>query len=248
MIKRGLIIIASLLLLSVAACLLYLFFPPKPKAEWNTSPGASIIMVDRLGRSHVDYGYIPDARVWGDGRIIWVEYDSGGRRRVLEGHLSTEAMAQLINQFIEAGFFKGHRRFNWGGVLGPYVEIWLSDAHHTIAIGGTSDYDNESVLELVALVKSGAGTEGVTFTPTEGTLFAFPREKVDVPPDAEARFQWPDEEFGYGLEQVYESGGEIEITGKELTFAWEIVSYPASLVESGGQVYWIAVVVPGIMY
>jgi len=165
---------------------------------------------------------------------------------VLEGHLSKGEMAQLLNQFIEAGFFKGYRRFNWSGVLGPYVEIQLSNAHHTVVIGGASSYDNKSVLDLVALVKSGAGTEGVTFTPTEGTLYAFHREEVDVPPDAEARFQWPDEEFGYGLEQVYESSGEIRITGKELTLAWEIVSYPIPLVESGGQVYWIAVVVPGV--
>jgi len=246
MIKRVVIIVAGLLLLSAAACLLYLFFPPTPKADWNMSPDTPTITVDRLGGTHVEYGYIPDARVWGDGRIIWVEYDSGGRRRVLEGHLSKEEMAQLINQFIGAGFFKGYRRFNWGGVLGPYVDIRLSNAHHMVAIGGTSDYDNKSVLDLVALVKSGAGTEGVTFTPTEGTLYVFPREDVDVPPDAQASFQWPDEEFGYGLEQAYELGGEIDITGKELTFAWEIVSYPTPLVESGGQVYWIAVVVPGV--
>lgn len=249
MMKRALIIVASLLLLSVTACLLYLFVPPRIKAEWNTSPGACIIEVDLSGEPERDYNYIPDARVWGDGRITWVEYNSDGKRRVLEGHLSKEEMARLINQFIEAGFFNGYRRFpDWDGEVGPFVVIELSNVYHMVVIGGMSDYDNKSVLDLVAWLRSGAGTEGMTFTPIAGTLYVFPREDVAVPPDAHARFQWPDEEFGYGLEQVYESGDNIDITGKELTFAWEIVSYPTPLVESGGHVYWIAVVVPGAHY
>ncbi len=51
--------------------------PPKPPLNWDASPSAVIVEVTIIGglvpREYV-MNAIPDARVWGDGRIVWVEY------------------------------------------------------------------------------------------------------------------------------------------------------------------------------
>jgi hypothetical protein len=249
MMKRVLGVTIGLVALAMLAGALYLFIPPKVEAEWDTSPDTRVIVVGYLGE--VDYNYIPDAQVWGDGHIIWVEHDTHDNRQVLEGYLSKGEMTKLINQLIDAGFFRGCRRFNWRFPgFGEYVGVSLSNVHHQVVIDPISEYDNKQVLELVDLLKSGAGAKGTAFVPTAGTLLAYPLETTDFPQDAEASYQWPDDEFGYGLEEVYTNKphNERRITGEELKFAWRIVNSPAPLVQSRGGVYWIAVVIPGVSF
>ncbi|MEM7345944.1 MAG: hypothetical protein AAF485_17025, partial [Chloroflexota bacterium] len=61
---------------------LYFFFFAAPMAVWYPSSDTEII---RLGYSgEVDSGYISDVKLWGDGRIVWVEYASNGNRQGLD--------------------------------------------------------------------------------------------------------------------------------------------------------------------
>ena len=56
---------------------------PKPKTEWDQSPDAVIIEATITGGlvpMNFMENYIPEAQVWGDGRIVWVEETSNGRR------------------------------------------------------------------------------------------------------------------------------------------------------------------------
>ena len=246
MIKRVLVVTIGLIMFAILSGALYLLVPPRIEAEWDTSSDTRVIVVGYLGE--VDYNYIPDSQLWGDGHIIWVEYDNHDNRQVLEDYLPKEEIAKLINQLIEADFFRGYRRFNWGFLgFGKYVGVSLSNVHHQVVVA-PSEYDNEQVLELVDFLKSGAGVEGTAFVPTVGTLLAYPLKTTGFPQDAEASYQWPDDEFGYALEEVYANKphNERQIAGEELEFAWEIVNSPAPLVESIGKVYWIAVVIPGV--
>jgi hypothetical protein len=48
--------------------------------------------------------YLPDLRVWGDGRIIRVTY-SGNRRLVTTGHLSPDQVERLLTTLSNQGFF-----------------------------------------------------------------------------------------------------------------------------------------------
>jgi hypothetical protein len=248
MMRRVLIIVCAVILLLVIAGLLYVFLPPRLRAEWDTSPEVSIIKVGYVGE--VDYNYIPAAQVWGDGHIIWVEYDSKGNRRVLEGSLSKDELAQLIDKLIDADFFKGYRRFDWRLLSGEYLSLRLSNVWHQVAIDPTGGYSNSAVLDLVEFLKSGAGTTGTDLIPVQGILHAYPLEQVSLPNDLEASYQWPDERFGYGLESVYlkKPHNEIPIAGEELAFAWEVVNSPSPLVESEGEVYWIGVVIPYVSF
>lgn len=247
MMKRALGIVIGLVVLVILAGALYLFVPPKIKAEWDTSPDTRIIVVGYLGE--VDYNYIPDVQVWGDGHITWVEHDANKNRQVLESYLSEDEITKLINQLIDASFFKGYRRLNWRFIgFGEYLGINLSDVHHQVIITPHPEHDNEQILELVSFLKSGAGAEGTAFVPKVGTLLAYPLKTTDFPQDEEASHQWLDDEFGYGLEEVYanEPHNEKLVAGKELEFAWKIVNSPSPLVESRGKVYWIAVVIPKV--
>jgi len=251
MIKRILTVIVALVLITVVTAILYLFLPLRVETEWDTSPDTRVIKVrDYFGES--DYNDIPDAQVWGDGRIIWVERRADGERRVLEGYLSDKEMLLLITQLIDAGFFKGYRRFpSWNIEFGRWLNVNLANDYYevlVIPLDPRLKYDNEIVLDLVDFLKSGAGTTGVDFTPTVGRLIVYPVEDTSLPADAKAEYHWPDDEFGYGLEAVYTNKPHNErlITGEELSFAWGIVNSPTPLVESRGKVYWIAVVVPNV--
>jgi len=58
-------------------------FAPKPKVEWDTSPGTIVAQAAHpIKHSLVSIppeytrNYIPEARLWGDGRIVWATYYS----------------------------------------------------------------------------------------------------------------------------------------------------------------------------
>ena len=199
----------------------------------------------------VDYNYIPDVQIWGDGHIVWVQHDASGKRQVREGYLSKEEMTRLINQFIEGGFFKGYSRLNWGVPAGEIETIDLPNTHYDVALNTYPGHNNQPVLGLVDFLRAGAGVTGAEFIPEKATLWVYPLEELDkdeYPQDSKANYEWPDEEFGYSLETVYQnkSSKGREIAGKELDFAWEIVNNPKPLVESKGKIYWIAVIVSKI--
>ncbi len=239
--KRVLIIGFALALLAIVAGALYLFLPLKVAAEWDVSPETCVITVGYLGE--IDYNYIPDVRIWGDGRIVWVEYDTKGNRKVLQGYLSQDETTELVNRLIDAGFFNKYRRLNWRiPEFGSYISVNLTNVQHQVVTDPLSGYNNEQVLGLTDFLQSGAGVTGTEFIPTTGRLVASPLEKVGFPQDSKANYYWPDEQFGYSLGEGYNE----QITGEELKLAWEIVNSPTPLVESMGEVYWIALIIPGV--
>jgi hypothetical protein len=241
--KRILTTLTAFIFLIASTILLFLLLPPKPKADWDFSSEARIITVGYRGE--VDYNYIPDVQVWGDGHIVWVIHDPNGNRRVLEGYLSQEKMKDLINQFIDADFFEGYRRFDWDTDFGQYISINLSNISHEIT---EADDINNSIDRLVGFLKSGAGVKGTNLIPTNGKLIVYKYREVELPDDIEVKYKWPDDKFEYGLESIHSKKphNEIQISGEELEFAWEIVNTSSPLVESNGEVYWIAVVIPKV--
>ena len=240
--KRILINPIILILLFAAAGILFLLIPLKPKAEWDSSSETRIITIGYRGE--VDYNYIHNVQVWGDGHIVWVEHDLNGNRQVLEGNLSEGEMADLISRFIEADFFEGYQRFDWDFDFGKYININLLNINHDVT---EVDKTYQSIGNLISFLESGAGAKATDFIPTTGKLIVYTREEVKLS-NLEAKYQWPDDKFGYGLESVHNNKphNEIHISGEELAFAWEIVNTHTPLVESNDEVYWIAVMVPKI--
>lgn len=76
--------------------------------DWDHAPGALIVEADTFSGpapSQGDQGRVPDAQVWGDGRVVWAEYQDDGSRVVREGYLSEEALNNLLQFIVEEGFF-----------------------------------------------------------------------------------------------------------------------------------------------
>ena len=209
---------------------------PKPKAEWDTSPEALTVeasVTGGLAPTNFTENYIPDARLWGDGRLVWVEQTSGGRR-VLEAHLTTQEMTDLINSFASKGFF-GLKDFYEPKVMvmdgaNTTLTVNLSSLSKSVTISTGADAP-KAFSELFALVSGGAGATGADFTPTTGYLKVYPTGNGA----GQESYHWPKESLGFGLDEV---GAGKYVDGEALAFAWQIVNegyYTA--VESGGKSY-----------
>jgi hypothetical protein len=234
----------AFLTLALAALACNALLPPRPELKWDTSPDALIIetyVAGGLVPINYQKNYIPEARVWGDGRILWVE-SSGGTRRVLEGHLSEDELRALLQKISEAGFF------GWDDFYQPREMVYdagtttltvnLLDTHKSV-----SEYFQGAPAkfhELAAYLGDGAGASGADFVPTRAYLTALPFGDDNIKSD----YVWPDESAGFTLAEAV--GGRY-IEGEALEFAWQVVKQSMNaILESGGQRYQLLVQVPGV--
>ncbi len=224
----------------IAGCIWFLNFKyinEHPKAEWGTSSDNVVISFEP-GIEEIDYGYIPDFRVWGDGHIIWVEYDSNHTRTVFEGYLSQDNLKKLIGKFVDAGFFDW---FEYGGSSISSIRIQLLNRNQLNVLDA-----NKEISELVDYLKSGAGVSRKEFIPTVGYLYVFPITETEYANLNVTPYPWSVDKFEYALEgfdKNYPTG--IEVTGNELDFVWKIVNR-FSVIEANGKRYWIALEIPKI--
>jgi hypothetical protein len=243
MLNRHILFVIITLALAALAC--STVAPPRPALEWDESPEAVIIEA-YSGGGLVPQTWIlnnlPVARVYGDGRIVWVEWGGDGKRTVYEGTLTREQMTALLTQFSDAGFF------GWDNFYGP-VETVYDAGTTTLNVNllseskGVSEYFEGAPAkfnDLLNTLSEGAGATGTAFAPATGYLTAFPAGDNSQPSD----YRWPDETAGFTLAEA--TGGRT-IEGEALALAWEIVNAQYySLVESGGQQYQLALQIPGL--
>jgi hypothetical protein len=227
-------------------------FAPKPKVEWDTAPTAIIAQAVHPIRHYQpsissDYtrNYIPEARLWGDGRILWASYgDSGGPRTVMEGQLTPEQMTVLLKQFVDAGFFGWNNNYfsllPYDNPPTDYLTINLLTAQKTVIV--SMGNPPRAFNSLFATLNSGAGAQGKIFKPTQGTLIAIPITTQT------AEYNWDHENLNLDLSKAAEG---IPVEGKALQLAWDVVNknpyYPPP-VSLNGVTYTIYVIIPGMMY
>jgi hypothetical protein len=229
-------VIAGILL---ATAVLFITFFWSPAVEWDTSPHNRVITIGEVF-TEVDYNYIPDVQIWGDGYIVWVEGSPGYKRRVLEGRLSSQELTLLFHKLIELDFFKVFRKGKDNA--GVYITAILIGGSHSEWLNP----EDKEIYEFATYLREGAGANGTELIPTTGTLFAIPIEKTWLPADTNANYHWPEDKFNRGLEFFANESNGTAITGEELEFAWEVVNSPLPIVESRGKTYWIAVKLPKI--
>jgi len=221
--------------------ILLLFFKyhsEHPKTEWDTSPDKVIISYQVF--REIEYGYIPDFQIWGDGHIVWVK-NSYSTREVYEGYLTQGELKKLIDQFIDVGYY------NWFGNHG--------ESYESISIKLTSRpyYDlpidsNKEISNLVDYLRTGAGLEAKEFVPSIGYLYVLPIEETEYSIERVIPVPWTDDNYQINFEnfkQSYPNGQEL--TGEELNFVWSIVN-GSSFIESNGKIYRIALLIPKITY
>jgi hypothetical protein len=80
-----------------------------PPVSWNTDAYSRILLAtfccDGPIVQELVHPYIPEAQIWGDGRFHWSVQDADGVRQVFVKQLSTNEMAELLQEIATSGFF-----------------------------------------------------------------------------------------------------------------------------------------------
>jgi hypothetical protein len=235
------------LIVILLAIFAYLYFVD-PDPTWDQSSQTVIINTSPWAM-HIDYNYIPDVQVWGNGRIIWVEHQGDGSRQVKEGRLSESQIRSLLVEAIDIGIFKP-----FGFLWSKKGECPYSGVDNELNINLTHEQASEEWIRTaspplcrwISFLSTGAGADGSLYQPDHGWLHAVPIGETGVPVDAPVVDSWPDEALPFDLQTVYEEG-EVEISGEVLKLSWSIVNSSRNpIVLYRGKKYWIAVRVPGI--
>ncbi len=247
--KRAIVFTFMILLGAGLACRLPDLISSGPTPEWDNSPDARIITaVDACGlvEPYFPVNDIPQAQVWGDGRIIWTAFENGVRH-VLTGQLSQEEMTSLLQKFTNAGFF------NWDEEYANYeiydgctmcIQVNLANQSHEVC-----DYEQggspKQFTELFIMLNKGAGAEPSPYLPEGGTLRVFPRGTADASGLSPA-LDWPVDLAGFSLADVSEEGVWIEGALVEPVWLAANLPYWKQAVQEGDQLYSLALIIPGI--
>jgi hypothetical protein len=220
-----------------------------PEVDWDHSPDSPVITVTNCCGFVPDMvvrNYIPEAVLYGDGRVVWSIQDEQGRRHVLQGQLSEEQVDALLAGVIEAGFFTWDEHYT-----DPMAPTDLPSKCVSVNANGQShqvcEYFQgapEAFHAFYAEMTSGAGTEGEAYIPTEGFLTAHPTPNPDRPLEEGEFSEWNAELAGLSLEEVV-AGQWVE--GDALLRAWDLVNAgPWLLVKDGESYYQVSLQIPGL--
>jgi len=226
-------------------------FAPKPKVEWDTSPGTIVAQAAHpIKHSLVSIppeytrNYIPEARLWGDGRIVWATYySSDGPRSVMEGRLTSEQMTAFFKQAIDVGFFGWNDNYfpliPYENPPTDYLTINIRTAKKTVSNG--MDTAPTAYKSLLNTLTNGPFAESKAFMPTHGTLIAIPTQN-------QAAINWDKENLNLDLSKAAQG---IPVEGKVLQVAWEAVNknpyYPPPVSQNRVS-YILYVIIPELMY
>ncbi|MDY7041160.1 MAG: hypothetical protein SVX38_09890 [Chloroflexota bacterium] len=239
-----------LLFAFITACTTATANTPVPTAtavQWDISPTALVIRSytgPAIGVTYDPNYYVPEAQVWGDGRIIWVEDAQAYPRRVLIGHLTTDQMESLLQRIADTGFFDWANGYGIGGSTHQPWHLSVNVSGHTKEVIAYDDTAPDAYFELIDFLSHGAGATGSDFEPRRGYLTARCWPIEEVTPSA----QWADATAGFTLDQV---GDGRYIEGQALSFAWQTINqYPTApvYVKSNGQTCVIMVQIPGVSF
>ncbi len=223
---------------------------PKVVVEWDPAPETVILQAARPIQHYQPSiapgyrrNYIPEARVWGDGRIVWTSYAANGARTVLEGRLTQAQLRALLQQFVDAGFFNWKTSYtSWLPYDNPpsdYLMVRLRSEAKTVSV--TMTEPPQGYETLFRLLNSGAGVEGKVFQPQQAILMA---QETSATP----QMDWTQENLNLNLAAAAKG---LPVEGRALQRAWDAVNqnpfFPPA-VQWQGAVYTLYVKVPGLMY
>lgn len=235
-----------ILLLFILALLLPGCSAAEPDIDWDRDPSAVVLQfysphtTAGLSGAYDERYYVPEVRIWGDGRIVWVTRE-GTERRILEGQLTEAQMEALMRRIVDAGFFEWEDSYYTpGGHSMPrmYLQVNLDGRSKEVQEHGGAP---EAYYELEALLLSGAGAEGQAYVPAWGYLTVRPLARDS------GGAGWP-----VGTTVTPDVVGEGRyVEGEALAFAWETLNKnPVApvYVSYEGETYTLMVQVPGISY
>jgi hypothetical protein len=178
---------------------------------------------------------IPALRIWGDGRIVFVQA-VGGVRRVMVGTLTADELSGLLGMLEEMDYYDNPppdliNEAGTGYIL--QVNLKWRQVH---SFWATENDVFRAVIEAIEV-------EALElFTPETGLLTVGPYAGMNL----EAYPEWP-QDFPFSLAEVGAEGRWVE--GDILTYAWEKINQhrlPLTGVEENGTVYAIGLEITGI--
>jgi hypothetical protein len=217
--------------------------------SWDTDPEAVIISATfccGFAPYFLTINYIPDAQVWGDGRIVWVEQMDDGSRKVMQGQLGKDDLAKLLAKIDAAGFY-GWKDLYRNDTVADFADkcIQVDTLAEQKSVCEYFEGAPEAFHELYDVLSSGAGAEGVDYLPDTGFLTATSfGEDVQLGP-GQVVATWDPAELGINLSEV---GDGLWIEGDALKASWAAVNLqpwgPTVLEEATA--YTIGLQIPGL--
>lgn len=222
-----------------------------PELKWDQAADVLLLSASTccgMASKTMRLNYIPSAQIWGDGRILWAQYDETGARQVFEGKLDAGQIESLLQTASQDGFF------SWSDLYKPTnpptdmplkcIEIHLQSESKKVC-----EYFQgapQAFHQLYKTVAEGAGASGSAFIPQRAFLVARRSDKAIQPSDRKMMDLKPDV-LGLSLAQM-EQGGWIE--GASLAELWTAINAnPSSAtVLQGGDLYQLTMQIPGISF
>lgn len=237
----------AITILALAALACNTFFPPRPPIAWDTDPNTIIIEATFGGGMvpvNAAQNQIADARVWGDGRMVWTQFDSQNHRRVFETQVSDDVLRAYFQRAEDAGFF-GWDDFYTDGVIYDAATKCLRLNLQSVT-KGVCEYAvgaPPALHTLYSEVSNGLGQQGHDYQPTTGYLIAYPQNYSGSTPTV--ILVWPAKQFGVSLKDAV-AGKWLE--GEALETAWLAVNVDpwGGVVQEGDTYYALVLQVPGI--
>jgi hypothetical protein len=227
---------------------------PAPPIEWDANLSTVIITATNccgLVTPFYSNNYIPDAMVWGDGRILWTQTGASGNRQVLQGKLTSSQLQNWLQSAANAGFF-GWKTLYKNDNSPTDLPTRCLTINLTSQVKQVCEYAQsapEAYQKLYGQLSQGLSVAGTPFVPQRGYLTAHPMPKVN-PGNESASSDgktplWNDKAAGVSLADA--SGG-IWLQGASLQQAWELVNQNpmAPSVVENGQTYLLTLQVPGV--
>jgi hypothetical protein len=233
------------LLLASLACNTLL--PPRPLVEWDPSPEALIVQANTGGGMLYEPNAMPEARLWGDGRLVWVIYDGSGARQVLAAMLTSDEVGHVLQGFVDAGFFGWDDHYSPGIVYdAPSTCLNVNLLTRSKSVCETLSGAPRAFGRLYGDLAAGAGQAGSAFVPERGYLSLTDLGPA-LPAGSAVTAEWPAEALGVALADVAATPGQW-LEGEALAFAWGTTNaaplYP--ILHEGEHYYQAQLLVPGV--
>jgi hypothetical protein len=191
--------------------------------------------------AYVD-SYIPEFRLYGDGRAVWTEWKDG-RTSVSEGHLSTEEVAELLAWIADRRFFGLDDFYTVKDapldLPNDCVRVNLANEQKTVC----EYYDGapKAFWEVYSHLRSGADVADYRpYQPQMGWVYAEP-------------ITWGTPESVPWSESLVPApstiGDGVWVDGETLDYLWQgrLEQGPWMVYEENGDLYGLVLQVPGLM-